>query len=265
MNVLLVTSCNRIKQVLLSLSINSQIIKNKFSVIIVDNSTPGRRADEICSEHDSEDPYNFVKPYNYCSDVNLLYEASRFFPNIENFHVIHTSPRMYKQRGESNLISLGLLQASLTGIPRFQNIKNYCLKITGTSILTRDIVSDLPILLQNKDFVTWHRTNIGGSQRSSRIFACNPVPTCKIILDLGWDKFIDDICFMEDKIAQIANTFPEDQLFYTGLDETDVLLEGGMGLLKENGRETIEKFIREKNIDVHATPYLEEFVNGGIW
>lgn len=265
MNILLVTSCNRIKQVLLSLSINYQIIKERFSVIIVDNSTPGKQADEICREHDLEDPYNFVKPHNYCSDVDLLYEAKKFFPNIENFHVIHTSPRMYKQRGESNLISLGLLQASLTGIPRFHNIKNYCLKITGTSILTRDILSDLPTLLSDKDFITWHRTNIGGDQRSSRIFACNPVPVAKKILDLGWDKFIDDVCFMEDKIAQIANSFPPDRLLYTGLDETDVLLEGGMGLLKENGRETIEKFIQEKNINVNATTYLEEFVNGGIW
>jgi hypothetical protein len=259
------TSCNRIKQVLLSLSINYQVIKERFSVIIVDNSTPDKEVNSMCQEHDSEDPYNFVKPYNYCSDVNLLYEAHKFFPNIDRFEVVHHSPRMYKQRGEANLISLGLMQASLMGRPRISGERNYCLKITGASILVRDIVSELPSLLDGKDFITWHRTNIGGDQRSSRIFGCNPASASKIILDLGWDKFIDDVNFMEDRISHLASHFPQDRLLYTGLDETDVLLEGGMGLHQGNGRSEIEKFIQSKNIDTNATPYLKEFSDGGIW
>jgi len=72
MNILLLTSCNRIKQVLLSLSLNAQTIKQKFSVVVVDSSTPGVDAEIACEQHQSEDPYNVVKPHNYCSDINLL-------------------------------------------------------------------------------------------------------------------------------------------------------------------------------------------------
>jgi hypothetical protein len=265
MNVLLITSCNRIKQVLLSLSINAQVIKEKFSVVIVDSSTPGKSAKEACEQHDEEDPYNFVKPYNYCSDINLLHEAHQYFPNIEQLKVIHYSPRMNKQRGEANSIALGLMQASLLGRIREKGEDNYCLKITGTSILTRDIVSELPTVLEEKDLVVWHRANIGGIQRSTRVFGCKPKAMSKIILELGWDTFIDDVSFMEDKLGKIAQDISAERLNYTNTDEYDVLLEGGMGLTKEIGRDKIQNFIKNNNINTEATPYLKEFVEGGIW
>lgn len=265
MNVLLMTSCNRIKQILLSLSINAQIIKERFSVVIVDSSTPDKEVEEACQEHDWEDPYNFVKPYNYCSDVNLLYNAHQYFPNIDYFKVIHFNPRMNKQRGEANSIALGLMQASIMGNVRQKNEKNYCLKVTGTSILTRDVLSELPIILAEKDLVVWHRANIGGPQRSTRVFGSNPKAISKAILDFGWDNFIDDTSFMEEKLAKIAQSIPPERLQYTQTDEYDVLLEGGMGLTKDNGRLEIEKFIKQNNINTQATPYLQEFTEGGIW
>jgi hypothetical protein len=265
MNILLLTSCNRIKQILLSLSINAQIIKEKFNVVIVDSSTPYHEAEGMCEIHDNEDPYNFVKPYNYCSDVSLLYNAHSYFPNIEQFKVIHFSPRLNKQRGESNSIALGLTQAALMGNIRKQGEENYCLKITGTSILKKDIVSELPSLLDEKDLITWHRTNIGGSQRSTRVFGCRPKPISKLILDYGWDHFIDDIDFMEEKLSKISQELPTDKLKYTGDDESSILLEGGMGLTKDQGRNKIQQFINENNINTNATPYLQEFINGGIW
>jgi len=265
MNILLLTSCNRIKQILLSLSINAQIIKEKFNVVIVDSSTPYHKAEEMCEVHDNEDPYNFVKPYNYCSDISLLHNAHSYFPNIEQFKVIHVFPRLNKQRGESNSIALGLVQASLMGNIRKQGEENYCLKVTGTSILKYDIISELPSLLNEKDLITWHRANIGGSQRSTRLFGCRPKPISKLILNYGWDHFIDDIDFMEEKLAKISQEIPENRLNYTGTDECGILLEGGMGLTKEQGRVKIQQFIEENNINTDATPYLQEFINGGIW
>lgn len=265
MNILLLTSCNRIKQVLLSLSINAQIIKERFSVIIVDSSTPDKSSGEMCQQHDNEDPYNFVKEYNYCSDTNLLYQAHQYFPNIDHFKVIHFSPRMNKQRGEANSIALGLTQAALMGNIRKQGEENYCLKITGVSILKQDIISKLPSLLNDKDILTWHRSNIGGSQRSTRVFGCRPNVMSKLILDYGWDNFIDDTSFMEDKLAKISQEIPSNRLNYTGRDEHDVLLEGGMGLTINNGRISIENFIQTNNIDTNATPYLQEFIKGNIW
>ena len=265
MNIILLTSCNRIKQVLLSLSLNAQTIKEKFSVIIVDSSTPGIDAETACEQHQSEDPYNVVKPYNYCSDINLLYEAHKWFPQIEQFKVIHSNPRLGKQRGEATSVALGLTQASLIG-ERNIDKQNFCLKLTGTSILKKDILSELPILLQNKSVITWHRTNIGGYERSTRIFGCRPDILASHIVKEGWSDWCDDTTgVFEQRFAKMIERTLGDQINYTGNDEDGLLLEGGMAMQQSYGRERIQKFIEDNNIDTEATPYLKEFINGGIW
>jgi hypothetical protein len=267
MNILLLTSCNRIKQVLLSLSLNAQIIQGKFSVIIADNSTTHLSADEMCRIHDWDDPYNVVKPHNYCSDVELLYSASQYFPEIEEFKVIHTTPRLIKQRGESTLIGLGLMQASMMGNRQEDNPKNFCLKLTGTSILKQDILSSLPNILENHSVVTWHRTNIGGYERSTRIFGCRPDEMSQIISRQGWRQWCDDdpAGILEQRFARIiSNEIPE-KIFYTGHDESGYLLEGGCALPQSTGRQTIQRFIEERSIDTNRTPWLQQFVNGEIW
>jgi hypothetical protein len=38
-----------------------------------------------------------------------------------------------------------------------------------------------------------------------------------------------------------------------------------MAMQQSYGRERIQKFIENNNIDTEATPYLKEFINGGIW
>lgn len=267
MNILLLTSCNRIKQVLLSLSINAQIIQEKFSVIIADNSTPNIPVEDMCLIHDWDDPYNVVKPYNYCSDVNLLYSAQEYFPHIEEFKIIHTTPRLTKQRGESTLIGLGMMQASLIGNRSQQDSQNFCLKLTGTSILREDILSSLPHILERHSVVTWHRANIGGYERSTRIFGCRPEEMSRIIAKQGWREWCDDdpAGILEQRFARIiSNEIPE-QVFYTGLDESNYLLEGGCALPQSTGRQIIQKFIEERGIDTNRTPWLQEFVQGGIW
>jgi hypothetical protein len=265
MNVLLLTSCNRIKQVLLSLSLNAQTIKERFSVIIVDSSTPNLDAETACNLLQAEDPYNVVKPYNYCSDINLLYEAHKWFPQVEQFKVIHTQPRLGKQRGEATSVALGLTQAALIG-ERNIDKQNFCLKLTGTSILKKDILSELPTLLQNHSVLTWHRTNIGGYERSTRIFGCRPDILSSHIVKEGWSDWCDDTTgVFEQRFAKMIERTIGDGVNYTGNDEDGLLLEGGMAMQQSYGRERIQKFIEDNNIDTESTPYLKEFVNGGIW
>ena len=269
MNILLLTSCNRIKQVLLSLSINAQIIEDKFSVVIVDSSTPDLKSEIACKIHDDDDPYNLVKPHNYCNDVNLLYHAQKWFPkwfkNIEEFKVIHYSPRLLKQMGDSTSTAIGLTQAALIGNRRTGK-QNYCLKLTGTSILTYDVVSQLPHLLKEKDILTWHRANIGGEQRSTRIFGSKPDILVPYILKEGWGEWCDDKDgIFEERFAKIINKYLSDRINYTQNDEVGILLEGGSAMKDEYARKRIESFIELNKINSNATPYLRQFNNGEIW
>lgn len=267
MNVLLLTSCNRIKQTLLSLSLNAQIIKERFNVVIVDSSTPHLDAEKACTQIQSEDPYNVVKPYNYCADINLLYDAYRWFPQIGEFKIIHFQPRLTKQRGEATSIGLGLMQAALIGNREYPDKQNYCLKLTGTSILKKDVLSELPTELADKDVMVWHRANIGGYERSTRIFGCKPDVLVGHIAKEGWSSWCDDATgILEQRFAKfLEENFDKSKINYTNTSEDDYLLEGGMAMQQIYGRVRIEKFIEDNDINVYSTPYLKEFVNGGIW
>ena len=264
MNILLLTSCNRIKQTLLSLSLNAQTIKQPFSVVIVDSSTEGVGAEDACNRHQGEDPYNVVKPHNYCSDVSLLHDFGKYIP-AEQFKVIHTTPRLVKQRGEATLVALGLTQAALMG-ERYHERENYCLKLTGTSILKYDLLNELPNYLENSGVVTWHRANIGGYERSTRVFGCRPDEMIGHIAKEGWSNWCDDTTgVFEQRFAKIIERVMPDRVNYTGNDENGLLLEGGMAMQDSYGRERITQFINENNINTDATPYLKEFMEGGIW
>jgi len=264
MNILLLTSCNRIKQTLLSLSLNAQTIKGPFSVIIVDSSTEGVEPIYACNQHQGEDPYNTVKPHNYCSDVSLLYDFEKYI-SAEQFKVIHTSPRLVKQRGEATLVALGLTQAALMG-ERHYGKENYCLKLTGTSILKYDLLSELPNYLENAGVVTWHRANIGGYERSTRIFGCRPDEMIGHIAKEGWSSWCDDTTgVFEQRFANIIERVMPERVNYTNNDENGLLLEGGMAMQDSYGRERITQFIKENNINTYATPYLRQFMDGNIW
>jgi len=267
-NVLMVTSCNRIKQVLLALSINYQIIKKPFSLIIVDSSTPEISDESMLRILQSEDSYNKVNSDNYCSDVNLLYDAEKYFPDLESFKVIHTHPRLTKQEGEATLIALGLTQAALVG-DRIRDKQNYCLKLTGTSILNYDALTPLKSMLSKDDVVTWHRTNIGGFERSTRVFGCRPEVLGSLILNEGWYRWCSDNSFLEYKFAELLNTKIPDRINYTKSDDASVLLEGASDLEwsfgKNEARKKILEFIEFNKIDPSKSPYLEDFINGKIY
>lgn len=267
MNVLLLTSCNRIKQVLLSLSLNYRTIKDSFSVVIVDNSTPGIKDPDYAEQvHQSEDPYNVVKNYNFNSDIELLYEAKKYFPKIQDYVVLHCSPRLVKQRGESTMIGLGLMQAALLG-DRVGERSNYCIKLTGTSILKHDIFDKVRQGLSDKDVMTWHRANIGGYERSTRVFACRPESMVRIIAKRGWYEWVDDNSgILEQRWTRyITDDLGEDKINYTGEDDASVLLEGGAAMQQSYGRERISNFINQNNITDENNPYIKEFLDGGIW
>jgi hypothetical protein len=264
MNILLLTSCNRIKQTLLSLSINAQIIKEPFSILIVDCSTPNVEAKIACNLHQQSDPYNVVKEHNYCSDVNLLYDAGKYF-NVLDYKVLHLSPRMQKQQGESTMVSIGLQMAAMMG-NRQDNGSNLCLKITGTSIIMYDVLSELNTTLANADVLTIHRANIGGTERSTRIFGCRPEALAPVFAKEGFNKYVDDTTGVyEQRFARIINYHIPTRINYTGRDENGYLLEGGVAMQDSYGRERITKFIKEKGINTNASPYLQDFMDGGIW
>ena len=261
----MITSCNRIKQTLLSLSINAQIIKEPFAILIVDCSTPELEAEEACILLQSQDPYNVVKPHNYCADVNLFYQAKQYFPQAIDYKLIHITPRLQKQQGEATMVAVGLQMAAMMG-SRQDFGSNYVLKLTGTSILLTDIVSKLPTLLANADVLTMHRANIGGEERTTRIFGARPEILGGVFAKHGYLDYVEDLTgIYEQRFARIINTHLPNRINYTGNDESGYLLEGGMAMQDSYGRTRIEKFIQDEVINTNATPYLQEFVNGGIW
>lgn len=265
MNILMLTSCNRIKQTLLSLSINAQVIKQPFAILIIDCSTPELDATTACNMHDISDPYNVVKEYNYCSDVQLLYDAAKFFPQALDYKVIHISPRLQKQQGEATMVAVGLQMAAMMG-NRQDKGSNFVLKLTGTSILKFDVFSELPQRLANADIMTMHRANIGGPERTTRIFGCRPENMCGVFAKHGYMDYVEDLTgIYEQRIARIINADIPDRIFYTGEDENTYLLEGGQAMQESYGRDRITHFIQQQNIDTNATPWLKEFVEGGIW
>jgi len=216
--------------------------------------------------HNSEDPYNVVKSYNFNSNINLLYDAQQYFPKIKDYIVIHCSPRLVKQRGESTMIGLGLMQAALMG-DRVSDRQNYCIKLTGTSILKYDIFDQVKDGLSNKSVMTWHRTNIGGYERSTRVFACRPEKMVGMIANRGWYDWVDDNSgVLEQRWARhIIDDIGEDNINYTAQDDASVLLEGGMAMQQSYGRDWIMNFIKNNNIQDDTNPYIQEFLNGGIW
>jgi hypothetical protein len=268
MNILLLTSCNRIKQTLFALSLNCQTIKNQFSIVIVDNSTP-KKDKSFWNQHQADDPYNVVKENNYCSDINLLYEAQDTFkehyPHIEDFKVIHSSPRLVKQPGEATLISLGLSQAALMGFRYKGNEKNFCLKINGVSILKWDIITKLPELLNDCGVLTYHRANIGGWERSTRVFACRPEELNPVLLREGWYNWCDDNSGVtEQRLPRILDRNIPDRTKFAEAGDDSVLLEGGGAFNPLEARQKITDFIERMQITTDK-PYIDEFVKGGIW
>jgi hypothetical protein len=259
--ILLVTSCNRIKQVILAITINSYLIKEKFHLIIADSSTPNLSPQEGFSMHNQE-PYNHITEINYCPDVSLFDKHISILPNIISHRIIHVSPRLEKAQGDASLITLGLSQASLIGSRDTR--ENYCLKLTGVSILTKDLLSDLDKSLEDKDVLTFHRSHFGHGEYSTRIFGCRPAELSTVLQKSGWMKWINpEAGDTEFRFADIINeSIHQDRILYTKRDESCLLDNGGNSNIEMRSR--INNHIIENNIPL-SNPIIKEFMDGGIW
>ena len=185
-------------------------------------------------------------------------------------------------------MALGFMQASLLGcrdgrttgtgqrkghVLKGPHQQNYALKISGVSVLREDVLGMMPEMLKTQKFVTWHRMNIGGEQRSTRIIGCKPEYMTELLAHAGYHNYIDDMMQYEDhgsvielRLAKLLERCVElGQVNYTGLDECGVLLDNGVGWTDDVARTEIEKFIKEKNINTEKTPWLQEFMDGGIY
>lgn len=263
-NVLVLTSCNRVKQVLFALTINSYIIKEKFSVVIADSSTPHLGPESGFKMHNSDDPYNLINTSNYCSDLSLFDQYIKLLPNVKDYKLIHVSPRMTKQVGDATLTALGMAQAALTGGYKVKK-SPLAMKITGVCVMYYDLLSQLPELLKNKDALTFHRTNIGGNQRSTRIFACRPDVVVPLMMKFGWNRWVSETAgYFEDKFADMLNENIPDRINYMGTDEQGILVDGGTGIRPEDLRPKLLEHIIKSRIPTD-NPLIREFIEGGIW
>lgn len=257
--ILLLTSCNRIKQVLLALTINSFIIKKPFHVIIADSSTPNVLNQNGVDMHNKE-PYNHINLNNYCSDISLFNDIDKI-KNVISHKIIHLSPRLEKVQGDATLITLGLSQAALIGNDNAKN--NYCLKLSGVAILREDILSDLPTILENYDAMTFHRSHFGHGEYSSRVFAGRPEVLASATLKAGWKNWINPQSGdTEFRLADILNGYLNDRVLYTKKDEFCLLDNGGCH--KDALRINIKNHIINNNIPLEI-PIIKEFMDGGVW
>lgn len=258
-NILLLTSCNRIKQVILALTINSYIIKKPFSVIIADCSSFGLSFDEANKLDHSG---TILSDKTYCSDITLFDKYINLIPNIKEYKLLHVSPKMNKQMGESTLIALGLAQSALLGDDNIRN--DFCLKLTGVCILRYDLLSQIPILLENHDILTFE-WRCGQNNVSTRVFGCRSKPILQLLINSGWDKWISQYTHTETKLSLLINDFIPNRINHHNdypLNESGILLDGGSVI--NNTRKTITEFIQDNNIPTDL-PIIQEFLNGDIY
>ena len=273
MNTLLLTSCNRIKQVLLSLTLNSHIVKNPFNVVITDCSslnTPFNIAIQL--DHDTTK----ITTKSYCSDITLFEKHISLLYKIKTYKIIHHFPKMNKHGGESTLIKLGLSQVDSMNTSdidadhrgcSFYNEQitsrlndSFCLKLTGVSILNYDIISKLPSLLKQHDIFTFKKLY----QRelvSTRIFGCRPNILNSLIdktENMFWTH--EPHQFVEIKFNSLLKNHDINKIMNIDSDESEILFDRACSL----NRKSILMFIKNNNIPIDY-PIIQEFLDGDIY
>jgi hypothetical protein len=265
---LVLTSCNRTKQVMLALILNSYIIERKFTAVIVDNSTPHLKFDDAYKMHTSDDPYNLINSQNYSNDIDVFEGNVQHVRNLDHFKLVHLRPRLDKQRGDATLTALGLAQASLLGDGQFFNTEVFALKLTGVCILKEDILSSLPHILKDKDVLTYLRTGLEDhaydGQRSTRIFGCRAKPVSKLLIEEGWDGWVETHTYLEQKFADSLIKHIPNRINFTNTNESGVILDEGQGIPSDIMRERIIKHIDFFGVPKEI-PLVKEFLSGGIY
>lgn len=260
MNVLLLTSCNRIKQTIFALTLNSYIIQKPFSVIITDCSTPNLSVDDGVKLQKTSDAYNHIESYNYFSDYNIFEDSIKYIKNIIDYKILHFTPWMPKEMGDTIMITLGLSQASL--LKNIDNDKNiYCLKLSGSTILKNDILSTLNEILNNVDILVHH---FNKDWYSTKIFSCRPNIISKLLIDASYSNWIDNgTKFVEQKFTEIIKSNILNRIHVSENSETQICLNqsGERGnSVREKATEVINKYKIPTNI-----PIIKEFFEFGVW
>ena len=251
-NALILTSCNRVDQINLALSVNSRIINQPFTLIVADGSTPHLDSNGAIMMHQGDDPYNLINDRNYNPNWEQIEEHIKTLPNIKNYRVIHQSPRQEKQVGEAELMSLGITAASMLGC-------KYGIKLTGVCNLKRNPFDDK---LGEESVYTWKRTGYG--HKSTRVVMFRPDEFGALLSQQGWSEWVYTYDFIERKLEKIINkNLPTDKIKHFDLDERDIIVDEGIG--RNDHREIITQNLIKHNLLDCDDRYIQSFVNGNIW
>lgn len=254
LNTLVLTSCNRITQVLLAIAVNKEIIKEDFNLVVADCSTPHLNANQAINMHIGDDPYNLVNNQNYSPNWAIIEDYVKTIPKIKDFKIIHVSPRMNKQVGEAYLVGVGITAASLMG-------SKYIIKLTGVCHLKYDIFEKFNKLIGNSGITTWSRSGFK-NQKSTRVFMGKPDELTIALVKAGFYEWIDEYEAIEFKFGKIIDKYIEN---YTHLefDEQDIIVDGGID--RTYPREALTKNLEKHGLLNSQDPWIKEFLSGHVW
>lgn len=254
LNTLVLTSCNRINQILFAIAVNKEIIKEDFNLIVVDCSTPHLDANNAINMHRGDDPYNLINIQNYNPNWTMIEEYVKTISKIREFKIIHVDPRMNKQVGEAYLVALGVTAATLMG-------SKYIIKLTGVCHLKYDIFERFGELIGDHGVATWKRTGLP-DQKSTRVFIGKPDELTIAIAKAGFYEWVYEYDVIERKFQKITNKYI-DKCNHIDLDEADIIVDEGMG--RSDHREILTKNLEKHGLMNSQDPWIKEFLSGLIW
>lgn len=254
-NTLILTSCNRIEQILFAIAVNKEIIQEDFNLILADCSTPKISVEDGVKMHQSDDPYNLISRSNYNSDWTMVEDYVRGISKIKEFKIIHVEPRMGKQIGEATLITLGLTQASLLGSKHF-------LKLTGVCHLKYDAFCKFKETSGDQSVITWKRSGFG-NQLSSRVFGGRPDRLATALLEAGWCDWLLEYDFIERKFEKVIKKYLNKDFKFPDLDERDIIVDEGIG--RHDHRKILTENLEKHGLLNSNDPWIKKFLAGYIW
>ncbi len=254
LNTLVLTSCNRIDQILFAIAVNKEIIKEDFNLVVADCSTPHLDANNAINMHRGDDPYNLINSQNYNPNWTIIEDYVKTIPKIKEFKIIHVDPRMNKQVGEAYLVALGVTAATLMG-------SKYIIKLTGVCHLKYDIFEKFSELIGDHGVVTWKRTGLP-DQKSTRVFVGKPDELTIAIVKAGFYEWVYEYDVIERKFQKIVNKYI-DKCNHIDLDEADIIVDEGMG--RSDHREILTKNLEKHGLINSQDPWIKEFLSGLIW
>jgi hypothetical protein len=254
LNTLILTSCNRIDQVLFAIAVNKEIIKEDFNLIVVDCSTPHLDAISAINMHTNDDPYNLIDNYNYNPNWTTIEDYVKDIPKIKEFKIIHVDPRMSKQVGESYLIGLGVSAAAFMG-------SKYIVKLTGVCNLKYDIFEKFDEYVGKYGVATWKRTGVI-HHKSTRAFVAKPDELTIALVKAGFYEWILESNVIEKKFENIINKYIY-RCNHMDLQEDDIIVDGGIA--RTNARDVLMRNLEEHNLIGSSDKWIIKFLDGGVW